>query len=242
MSKEEIMATGEFNFDDVMRIGSRMQDNHVVPVLGFSWDTQKVGEYDTCAYARGFIVQPRAPGKELYDGVRYMYEYKSEEAALLIDYTKKYAQIPPKHFAEFVKNYIAISQELAVDPSKRGNFFYDEQEGFYFIDLNFHKDDRDSAEKLVEDSVKYSMGQFRTIYDGTFKQFPEDEQEAYATASKEIFANIARGFTMAGISRELIEREMQEHIQDNEIFKSVGVESAGQLIDEALSQQEEKVQ
>ncbi len=237
MSKEDIMKSGEFNFDEVMRIGARMKNHHVVPVLGFSWDTQKVGEYGDCAYARGFIVQPKAPGKELYDGFRYMYEYKSEDAALLIDYTEKYAKIPPKHFADFVTNYIAISQDLAIDPSKRGNFFYDEQTGFHFIDLNFHQDYNKSQEEIVSDSVKYTMGQFRTIYDGTFSAFPEDEQERYAKASKGIFESIVKGFTMAGIDKNLLIESLDEHIKDNGVFKAAGVEDAAKFVEDTLSQE-----
>ena len=235
MSKEEIMATGEFNFDNVMRIGAAMQDRHVVPVLGFSWDTQKVGEYGDSAYARGFIVQPKAPGKELYDGVKYMYEYNSDAAALLIDYTKKYSQIPPQHFAEFVTNYIEISKELSVDPSKRGNFFYDEQKGFYFIDLNFHRYREETDEQLTADAVKYVIGQFRTIYDGTFAEFPQDEQIEYATASKQIFENIIKGFTIAGIDKSLLIENIDEQIKDNGIFRSVGVESAEKFVEDTLT-------
>ncbi len=244
MSKEDIMDTGEFNFDEVMRIGASLKDNHVVPVLGFSWDTQKVGEYGDCAYARGFIVQPKAPGRELYDGVRYMHEYKAEEVAVLIDYTKKYAKIPPKHFADFVTNYIAISQDLAIDPSKRGNFFYDEQTGFHFIDLNFHQDLNKTQDEITAEAVRYSIGQFRTIYDGLFKTFPENEQVEYATASKEIFENIIKGYTMAGIDKAMLIEALDEQTKDNGVFESVGVTSTEQFVEDTLAkaQQEDKVQ
>lgn len=239
MSKEEIMDTGAFNFDEVMRIAFQKQQYHAVPILGFSWDTQKVLEYTSCAYARGFIVQPKAPGKELYGGARDMYKYKSEEVQKFIDYTKKYSNIPPKHFADFITNYIEIAKDLAVDPSKRGNFFYDEQKGFFFIDLNFRQNQDKTQEEIVEESVSNSIIQFRTVYGGIFEGFSTDEKAEYAKANKQIFENIITGYTMAGIDQDMLVESIDSHVKDNKVFNAAGVESAKQLVSATLSKMQD---
>ncbi len=244
----QIMESGELNLDEVMRLGAALQEHHVVPILGFSWDRSNVSEYHNersgsqSAYAKGFIVQPKAPGKELYDGVGYVDGTNSERVERLIEYTKQYAHIPPEHFAEFVKNYMAVERVLMVDPSKRGNFFYDSEKGFYFIDLNFIQQRDYSQEQLQEHATRYIATQFRTIYEGTFNSFSPEQQQVYAQGSREIVINMAQGFLQAGIPESTIEGSLATIIDEGAIWEEAGVIQPSAVLQLAKAREEESVQ
>lgn len=245
---EQILQDGDLNLDEVMKIGYNLQNHHVVPILGFSWDTENISKYHSTdgesksAYARGFIVQPIAPGKELYDGMGYVDGTKPERTKLLVDYTKEYSTIPASHFSTFAKDYIEISRHLTIDPSKRGNFFYDKEKGFHFIDLNFLAKENCSEEELVQMSTRYVALQFRPVYSGTFEKFDIEDQKTVANGTRDIFVHMVQGFAEAGIDRDTIYEAVDDMVQDSVVFQTAGIQSTTDLLTLAKTKTEDVVQ
>lgn len=117
------------------------QEVNVVPILGYGiiqeGKTFKNGErYDT-----GYIIQEKAPGKELLTPSAINKKSNEEKREIILDYFKNLSEIPQEHFDKWVADLKALSDhKVAVDPSKASNFFYDKKKGFSFIDLNFFSD------------------------------------------------------------------------------------------------------
>jgi|GEM_PF-3063650 len=245
---EQILEDGDLNLDEVMNIGYNLQNHHVVPILGFSWDTENISKYHSTdgesksAYARGFIVQPIAPGRELYDGVGYIDGTKPEKTKLLVDYTKEYSTIPASHFSTFAKDYIEISKQLTIDPSKRGNFFYNRERGFHFIDLNFIAKDSLSEAELTQMATKYIALQFRPVYSGTFEKFDTEDQTTIANGTRDIFVHMVQGFAEAGIDRDTIYEAVDDMVQDSAVFQMAGIQSTSELLTLAKTKTEDVVQ
>lgn len=116
---------------------------NVVPVLGYCvtqfGDTSK---YNNKRYDKGYIVQEKASGSELlsYGAIRNKTEEEKHDSVL--EYLKMLRKIPQEHFDKWVADYKSITdQKVMIDPSKESNFFYDEEKGFSFIDLNFFSEE-----------------------------------------------------------------------------------------------------
>lgn len=141
-------------FDDIIEKLARLHNEgvHVVPILGYCYDPET-------ADGSGYIVQQRAPGHELYDDAAIcVYEVwtqnKSEiylksgvdsqemdSKEYILARTRTIANAPQEHFDQFIKDIHAIlSCGILIDFQGKSNFFYDENGGFYFIDLDSHTD------------------------------------------------------------------------------------------------------
>lgn len=136
-------------FDDIIEKLTRLYDRgvHVVPILGYCYDSETVD-------GSGYIFQQRAAGHELYDDAaicRYeVWTQNKSEIYLKSDVdSKEYilarthtvANVPQKHFDKFIEDiYAILSCDILIDFQGKSNFFYDENEGFYFIDLDSHTD------------------------------------------------------------------------------------------------------
>lgn len=132
----------------------------VVPILGYC--------FNPCSKnGKGYIFQKRAKGNELYDDAIMKKFYAPSQAHSAFDYLfsdvdeRKYilertnyiSKIPQKHFDKFIADIIALcDKEILIDFLGKSNFFYDENEGFQFIDLNSHTDYRYGLSEQKTDS------------------------------------------------------------------------------------------
>lgn len=131
----------------------------VVPVLGYCY-------YEDSADGMGYIFQKRAKGEELYDdeimnrfyacGQDTAGSIDNEHAEYIISRTSYISKIPQKHYDKFVEDMIILMEnDILTDFMGKSNFFYDETEGFQFIDINSHTDykygltDRKADSKLI---------------------------------------------------------------------------------------------
>ena len=120
---------------------------NVVPILGYCYEPDS-------ADGNGFLFMRRAKGAELYDdAIICRYEAwtqdqdeaylagRSDAAEYLVRRTHEIALIPQEHFSKFISDIMAIlSNDILIDSQGKSNFFYDEKEGFQFIDLDSHTD------------------------------------------------------------------------------------------------------
>lgn len=180
--------------DDVIQRLARLLDEgvHVVPILGYVCDTKS-------REGTGYLIEPRARGEELYDDAvicKYLFwtqrcdnvylKSDADPVAYILSRTHAISAIPQAHFDQLVHDIRAIlQQDLVIDFLGKSNFFYDEQYGFSFIDLDCHMDH---------------------IYDPTAEPLPVDEITAMGAFVPFHFASSTRVF--AGSS--LVESAIQE--------------------------------
>ena len=135
--------------DDIIVRLSRLNDAGVnaVPILGWCCDE---GSPD----GNGYLFMRRAKGAELYDdaivcryeawtqGLEDVYLKSDADAAeYILRRTNEVARIPQEHFDKFISDATAILKEdILIDFQGKSNFFYDEEVGFQFIDLDSHTD------------------------------------------------------------------------------------------------------
>lgn len=141
-------------FDDIIEKLTQLHDRgvHTVPILGYCYDPET-------ADGNGYIFQQRATGHELYDdAVICIYEVWTQSESeiylksnvdsgevdakeYILTRTHTIANAPQKHFDKFIKDIHAIlSCDILIDFQGKSNFFYDNNKGFYFIDLDSHTD------------------------------------------------------------------------------------------------------
>ncbi|MCL2171656.1 MAG: hypothetical protein FWB71_05825 [Defluviitaleaceae bacterium] len=102
----------------------RAKDVNVIPILAFQSDN-----------GNGYIIQPRAKGAELYD------RDSINDKAYVLARVKLLADTPQKHFDKFIADAIEIIDAgIIVDFAGKDNFFYHDEIGFQFVDLNAHDD------------------------------------------------------------------------------------------------------
>lgn len=126
--------------NDLMKL--YRQGTRVIPILGFCCDEES---------GRGYIIEPRAKGEELYhDEIMEKYYLRDDrvyqqgdrgEQEYILARTHFISQIPQEHFDRLMEDMIALlDSDILIDFMGKSNFFYDKAEGFAFIDLNSHTD------------------------------------------------------------------------------------------------------
>lgn len=126
-------------------MGLKEQGVAVVPILGYCVEPNSEN-------GNGYIIQSRAKGEELYDDsiMKKYYVSKPHFAYLSSDTdAKKYvisrtnliSKVPQNHFDKFIKDIIVLlNNDILIDFNGKSNFFYDDTDGFQFIDLDSHTD------------------------------------------------------------------------------------------------------
>lgn len=134
-------------FDELIKtlMGLKEQGVAVVPILGYCVEPNSEN-------GNGYIIQSRAKGEELYDDsiMKEYYVSKRHFAYLSSDTdAKKYvisrtnliSKVPQNHFDKFIKDIIVLlNNDILIDFNGKSNFFYDDTDGFQFIDLDSHTD------------------------------------------------------------------------------------------------------
>lgn len=144
-------------------------------------------------YDSGYIVQERAKGRELLDHKRVPMSFDPrrntpENRQYVLDYCTMLKNAPQWQFNRFMRDLKAITdKKIMVDPSKLTNFFYDEHEGFSFIDLNFR-----TKEKLFDEADLECNQTHRNFLHSAFamiKEFPlytfDTKEPMYSPAESE---------------------------------------------------------
>lgn len=119
----------------------------ILPTLEYKIDSAP----NELGYARGYFLQKRAQGKELYSSKMSEDEYKKR--------LNEVSKMSTEQMDKFVSDWLTISEAgLMIDPSKCGNFFYSDGK-ISFIDLNLAKRSKSLGEKFSEVSnVLFGLG------------------------------------------------------------------------------------
>ena len=84
-----------------------------------------------------------------------------------------------------------------IDPSKANNFFYDEKNGFSFVDLNF------ASKKELEksDIANYIVLQFRNQLSNFWDEVDTNLKKKYIENISTLYKHIKEGFLLAGLKK-----------------------------------------
>jgi len=171
----------------------------------------------------GFIIQPRAKGAELYD------KDKISDKNYVMERVKLLSYAPQEHFDKFVADIIKIiSAGIIVDFMGKDNFFYDENIGFQFIDLNAHYDyEYGNGEKFTDDDIKQMVvfGSFLPCYFDTAPQYRDTVTKVFSELNenersllKEYNTVIFNKCKIALFNNEISEKTINEIILSERFF------------------------
>ena len=154
-----------------------------IPVLP-TIEYRIVSEPNNLGYTKGYFLQKRAQGTELYNYKMSEDEYKKR--------LNEVAQMSVQQMDKFISDWSAISDAgLMVDPSKCGNFFYDDGK-ISFIDLNLASRPQSMEEQFYEVSnVLFGLG-LKSKYETDGNDFMK------------ILENVSGSFLKKGMSLDAI--------------------------------------
>ena len=191
---------------------------NVVPVLGYYYD--QVNDYGDHSYGSGYIIEPLAKGSELY-GDMFPKQY-GEVTPSNLDYLKlrvdELAHAPQKQYDKFVKDMKSITDnKIAIDPSKKTNFFYDPQAGFSFVDLNFNTENTLFDEPDLygnnthRDFIKYCyLPCVDYLSENIISGLSEPELAKIKADNNTIFDKVYNGLLKVGVSHNDIQSAFEE--------------------------------
>jgi hypothetical protein len=200
------------------------QGVNVVPILGYSYDPERISRYGNTeggghrfAYGKGYVIQPKADGIEMWD------RNLMKEKEYVMKRTQTFADAPQEHFDKFAADYRDITDAgIMIDPSKKSNFFYDKQKGFSFIDMNFMMDEK-QAKNQNEYMYSYCClpvnGVFREWSMPFMKDMTEEEFRTLTQNNVAVFGKCRQAIIKNGI---MTEQEIQECLQRAKDGKRAG--------------------
>lgn len=215
-------------FHEIISALAELRKNKVgvVPILGYCYEVESED-------GRGFIFQWRAKGKELYDDAVICHlevwtqgktdVYLSSELdaiEYILSRTHVIAGIPQAHFDKFVHDILAIlNRDILIDFWGKSNFFYDDEEGFQFIDLDSHTDwhyglapEPQNIEKLTAlggfAPCHFAVGTKTfapiALVDQAFREVDEAYLKQFGKDNRAIFEKCLCALQKNGISKKVI--------------------------------------
>ena len=183
------------------------QGGNAVPILGYCFDPEKSRKIFKdgnktsirSSYGKGYIIQHRAPGQEMWERERM------GEKEYIVRRTKTFADAPQEQFDKFVADYMAILDAgIMVDYSKRENFFYDEEKGFSFIDLNFmlNKKQRESKYNLLSKYCTMPANSFVLASSPAVARMTDAEYHALLDDNRAVFEKCKKAIVANGLATE----------------------------------------
>lgn len=173
---------------------------NVVPILAFQSEN-----------GNGYIIQQRAKGAELYD------RNKMSDKNYILERVELLSNIPQEHFDKFVIDAIKIIDAgVLIDFVGKDSFFYHQNIGFQFIDLNAHFDYEyglSDARPQVEQIVAWNcflpcyfdtVPKYRDTVSKILPELTDKERVLLRKHNKNIFKKCKNAMMKNGIAEELI--------------------------------------
>ena len=228
----------------------------IAPILEYQVDPNaKISSYgegeNKRSYQDGWTLQQRAVGSEIYKSWHRNTDISSLENIEsqftdylnnLNDYTttlKKFANIPQEQLDRFIHGYLALATraELMVDSSKPTNFFYDEQAGFTFIDLNMQSKNVNkeylspqwTANYIIMllipflPSIEFYQENFRRqgVRDHVQGLMPTTTHNDITTSLNEILNKLRIGFANNNVDSVSVETEVSKRLESFEALRQL---------------------
>lgn len=225
-------ATQENIIDKVYRLAD--SGVNVVKIYGYVSDENTKRAVGKASYCQCHFVMDRASGAELYKGVTYGYGHtEPEDVESLLSYMDMLADIPQEHYDKYVADYLAITRAgVAVDPSKKGNFFYDPEKGFIFIDVR--NPNHAENEEYIIANIIYPINPYYLVDEA---REDADVARRYDILSANILLKMEHALLQNGFTREEIDYAFKEREIPNGSYGGItfggfhSVDEAREVID-----------
>lgn len=196
------------------------------------WNTDK-----DVTISSGYVLQQRAKGTPLLDGTNWNEENKRYQ----IEYLKQIDSISKENqafFDDFVNGWIELQESgIRLDPSKTGNFIYEQGKGITFIDLGL-TDERTDMSYQVYEQIAVIMN-----LNAYYKCYPEVQQAVDKRLS--IITEKYRNATLErGIDSSLVDKMIKSKVPiskekfDNNLEENIDeITKLEQIIDEHIKEE-----
>lgn len=217
-------------YDELVQCLMRLRERGVavVPILGYCYDPDSED-------GKGYVIQQRAKGEELYDDARLKEFYVGKERfsylsghtdakQYLLERTAYVSRVPQEHFDKWIQDVITLlDNDVLVDFHTKSNFFHDAEEGFSFIDLNSHTDYKyglaDQKPNGREIAAYYGFLPCHfapgtkvlpdlALDPAALSEVEERERLQLASANRVIFEKCKSALSHNGVSQELLDRAL----------------------------------
>jgi hypothetical protein len=211
-------------------------------------------------YDEGWTLQERAKGRELYPfgyshdlhldgsisddaGLQARYDAYKETLKTYQNDLSIYASASQDQIDKFVHDLFMIqhSEHLRVDPSKTTNFFYDEEAGFSFIDINYYDEPRESDSDSVFDVFLLLLNRVPTIQglstDEKYIGIEGDDAMKLGAEYADLTSKIKNALEKEGFSEDEIDDVCCKHMYDRSaqsVKEAAEVKRSNQQIFELL--------
>ena len=218
--------------EKIMRITEELKEKgvNVARTLEYKVESQSMRKWGTgkdVLVSEGYVLQERAKGNPLLDSTNWNDENKRYQLDYLrqIDSISKEGQ---EFFNDFVKGWIEIQNSgIRIDPSKTGNFIYEQGKGITFIDLGLNDIETDMPTQIYEQlAVILNLNAYNKCY-------PEI-QEAVQKRIDTIVEKYRDAVLTYGIDRSVVD----EIIENKRPRKDKDYEANEESLDEEISRLE----
>lgn len=167
---------------------------------------------------------------------------------------RKLANISQEHIDDFISGYLMLQQnaELMVDPSKPTNFFYDEEKGFTFIDLQVQSKNI-NKEFLTSQwttnyiimlllpripSLYFYQENYRRngIFEYEYGLLTVDSYTEIVRCINEILSKLRVGFSKNHVAGDIVENEISKRLSDFSFLNQIPQCNNEQELFEMISQ------
>ena len=169
--------------EKIMHITEELKEKgiNVARTLEYKVESQSVRNWGTgkdVLVSEGYVLQERAKGNPLLDSTNWNDENKRYQ----LDYLRQIDSISKERqefFNDFVKGWIEIQNSgIRIDPSKTGNFIYEQGKGITFIDLGLNDIETDMPTQVYEQlAVILNL----TVYNKCYPEVKEAVQKRIDT-------------------------------------------------------------
>jgi len=155
-----------------------------------------ISSTDERGKSTGYIMQERAEGSAVFDytGESSLQNYRN---AII-----SFAEMPQTHFDKLVKDFIELERlGVSIDVGNSGNFFYDKEKGFTFIDLKGcqgqnYLEDSDSRQALSQEICSIFFNQYYSA------KTPVNEFEQVAENTKKLLTKLKTALEKVGVTEQ----------------------------------------
>lgn len=189
---------------------------NVARTLDFKVLEQKVQDWGVdrdVTVSKGYVLQERAKGVPLLDRTNW----NSENERYQLDYLNQIDSIAkenPEFFEQFVKGWLEIEKAgIGIDPSKAGNFMYEQGKGINFIDLDL-SDIKNDVSTLIYEQLAVILN--LSAYYQCYPEIQQAAQRRLSTILDKYKGAILEQGIDENILNQIVEEKLPEFVKDSE--------------------------
>ena len=195
---------GSFKEEDIEFVKEKQKELvdegvNVVPIVEY----KAISEANDLGYTKGYILQRRAKGEELYGAVKDITKEKYDKRM------ESLANESQEFYDKTVEDFIKIFDKgLQVDPSKSSNFFYEAGKKINFIDLDRSFDNnRDKGYDYISMTTVLIGG-------GGYYSFAGQQGSKTQENAANIMQKLKSSFVKNGYDAEKIDKDIEKRYPD----------------------------